>query len=857
MNVVGSIHDAIIGRTRREIDGQWKRRARVLRSASVLSIALVVFSCDDGATTTETSNSSVTERALSWTIAGCKPFLVGRVPKCFRSQKAVRLWFDVDRYALLKATLNGAPQQGWSPAQEQWQLDVADPGLLEVREPNAGLSMRVEIVDGPWHPGPPLPSFAAESELSLAQARNLLFYADPAPETPGSDALDDDKRLVLLKAAERAFLENDAGYEAAVARDRRIWILHTRSDLNSALSLAQQDVPKSPAIESELYILLSRTRLLKDTARSSEALRVGSEAFDLALRAGDERILALLLGPLLDMLVRSKNPKKTVARMKSLLALVERLTGKIRAQALMDLGWWVFLARERFPDLPIGVDLDERALTERALEAMESDDSNRAIALVNLGLYAGYRRDATGVDAALHELSSLPVQKMMVPWVNLLRVQQMWLTPDAREGTQAEALSAVAPLIDGQQGPELAWRAGIVRGQVFERAGRLQAALRDFKAATLAARAWLREVDVGAPAIHFSHHLRASTDGVLRILLKTSQTQQAFEFARSDRRAILTGWTPATNSSAYPTRPARDTAWLLVRRIDDAEWAFAQVGDQISSFRLPPSATPTQRVQRAVDQLRADLPTIRELQLLSTPETVGWQPPKLRYPASGRLLLKTHRLASKLDLPIVQRPETPQDPTLIVADTDRVPNATEPVQDAIDRLKMRGIRIARWPIGLGESAPATPDNFAPNLAPDLPVDLIQRLVTADLFLFIGHGRPSALADDAGIQLPGDRWLNSRDVIRLVRGPRQVVLLACHSSGTPAEASVGLSHAFLMSGSEAVIASRRLLSVSTASLWLDALTNQTGPLTKRWAKTARQLLRTNRASDVEGVQVMVR
>jgi tetratricopeptide (TPR) repeat protein len=88
----------------------------------------------------------------------------------------------------------------------------------------------------------------------------------------------------------------------------------------------------------------------------------------------------------------------------------------------------------------------------------------------------------------------------------------------------------------------------------------------------------------------------------------------------------------------------------------------------------------------------------------------------------------------------------------------------------------------------------------------------RRLAAADLFHYAGHGSFSGLGGwDSSLLLANDTKLTLGDLLALDRLPRWVVLSGCETGRSTAEspvAGLGLAHAFLLAGSQAVVASTR-------------------------------------------------
>lgn len=168
-------------------------------------------------------------------------------------------------------------------------------------------------------------------------------------------------------------------------------------------------------------------------------------------------------------------------------------------------------------------------------------------------------------------------------------------------------------------------------------------------------------------------------------------------------------------------------------------------------------------------------------------------------PFDGDILLVKRPLVYGLDLPVP--PGSAQAPgrrALLVADPrDNLPKAfgeVRMVQKALDS------RARPWAIEVLKTMEASPEA------------VLDRLATVDLFHYAGHGKFSGFNGwESSLLLAEKTRLTLGDLLALERVPAWVVLSACESgrssTETPVE-SLGLAHAFLLAGSQAVVASTR-------------------------------------------------
>jgi cellulose synthase operon protein C len=166
-------------------------------------------------------------------------------------------------------------------------------------------------------------------------------------------------------------------------------------------------------------------------------------------------------------------------------------------------------------------------------------------------------------------------------------------------------------------------------------------------------------------------------------------------------------------------------------------------------------------------------------------------------PFDGDILLAKHPLVYGLDLPVPPgSAQTPGRRALLVADPrDNLPKAFGEVQGVQKALESR---VRPWATEMLKTAEASLEA------------VLDRLATVDLFHYAGHGKFSGFGGwESSLLLAEKTRLTLGDLLALERVPAWVVLSACESgrssTETPVE-SLGLAHAFLLAGSQGVIAS---------------------------------------------------
>lgn len=164
-------------------------------------------------------------------------------------------------------------------------------------------------------------------------------------------------------------------------------------------------------------------------------------------------------------------------------------------------------------------------------------------------------------------------------------------------------------------------------------------------------------------------------------------------------------------------------------------------------------------------------------------------------PFAGDILLAGRPLTYGLDLPVSpdSAPAPRRRALLVVDPRGNLPAAFEEARAVKDRLQA-------WSVEELAAEQATADA------------VLDRLTDADLLHYMGHGKFSGFGGwDSNLLLAEETRLTLRDLLPLDRVPAWVVLSACEtgraSTETPVE-SPGLAHAFLLAGSQGVVASTR-------------------------------------------------
>jgi len=185
--------------------------------------------------------------------------------------------------------------------------------------------------------------------------------------------------------------------------------------------------------------------------------------------------------------------------------------------------------------------------------------------------------------------------------------------------------------------------------------------------------------------------------------------------------------------------------------------------------------------------------------------------------AGDRPLLATHLVAYSLDLPVhaSPRPLSGRPVALIVS------NPTSDLRTAEDEGKTVAAAIRRWPakwkLELLSGRAARSDQ------------VFKTLSGSSFFHYAGHGTFGGFAGwNSELPLANRSRLTLSDVLSLPRTPDWIVLSACDAAHTSEEApgeGVGLANAFLLAGSQGVVAARQLVSDRSANELMHELYGQ--------------------------------
>lgn len=257
---------------------------------------------------------------------------------------------------------------------------------------------------------------------------------------------------------------------------------------------------------------------------------------------------------------------------------------------------------------------------------------------------------------------------------------------------------------------------------------------------------------------------------------------------------------PRERSRAGPS-PPRPGELILAYHPLSRGWAgFADDGRTVRVYRfeLPPDLSRLDRMSAALLlPFQDSIARAERIRILASGPLQGVDFHEL--PFGGDVLLAQAPVVYGLDLPVPAAPSGARERrALVVADPrDDLRGALDESRRVLATLRS-GPRA--WVAEELKSAEASAQAVS------------ERLDSADLLHYAGHGSFSGFGGwDSSLLLAKETRLTLGDLLAADRVPAWVVLSACEtgrsSTGVPVE-SLGLAHAFLLSGSRAVIASIR-------------------------------------------------
>ncbi len=251
---------------------------------------------------------------------------------------------------------------------------------------------------------------------------------------------------------------------------------------------------------------------------------------------------------------------------------------------------------------------------------------------------------------------------------------------------------------------------------------------------------------------------------------------------------------------------------------------------QLVRIPAPTQAAPEQAAQALLAALGEVLPQAFHLRILSYGllRAVAWA--ALPF-ASGRLEDR-FSISYGIDLPaLVTTAPTRAASALLV---------TNPQQDLLGSQRAGGrlrreLRAAGWQLSAYEGAPRRGGHAFQQIldkllmrqrSPALAKDVIAQLSDANLFIYYGHAESSGAGGwDSHLRFAEGGRLSAQDIMSLSAAPQKVLLIGCETAVSDRDApadEAGLAQAFVLRGSEAVLATTHKVADATAEVLVGKL-----------------------------------
>jgi cellulose synthase operon protein C len=252
--------------------------------------------------------------------------------------------------------------------------------------------------------------------------------------------------------------------------------------------------------------------------------------------------------------------------------------------------------------------------------------------------------------------------------------------------------------------------------------------------------------------------------------------------------------------------PRLDEVILAYHPLPKGRWAgFAATvrGITVKTFKLPPeTATNEELSQILLKPFQAAIAASQYVRVLPYGPLRSVDFHALPF-AGGEPLLASHLVVYSLDLPVRSSPALTggRQMALVVSNPQgNLPAANEEAKVVADAIRTWG---PDWRLEALQSRKARSEA------------VLRELPTTRLFHYAGHGVFAGFAGwDSELPLAGNSRLTLGDVLALQAAPAWIVLSACDAGRSSEEApgeGIGLANAFLLAGSQAVVASPRRVS----------------------------------------------
>lgn len=267
---------------------------------------------------------------------------------------------------------------------------------------------------------------------------------------------------------------------------------------------------------------------------------------------------------------------------------------------------------------------------------------------------------------------------------------------------------------------------------------------------------------------------------------------------------------PASRPAAHPPPPPGELL-LAYHPLDHGWVGLAADRDGVVARRLgsfdPERSPPEELAAHLLEPFAARLQAARKVRVLAHGPLWGVDFHAL--PFAGGTLLDGRSVVYSLDLPPRPGAGTASRTALLVADPEGDLPGARREADRVARLLRPRFTVDRL-AGAEATGPA----------------VRRRLAGSDLFHYAGHGVSAGW--NSHLPLAGESGLTVDDIVVLDPAPGLVVLSGCETAAIPADLpaeGMGLAHAFLVAGAQAVVATVRRVPDPTAGALIEEFYRQ--------------------------------
>lgn len=258
---------------------------------------------------------------------------------------------------------------------------------------------------------------------------------------------------------------------------------------------------------------------------------------------------------------------------------------------------------------------------------------------------------------------------------------------------------------------------------------------------------------------------------------------------------------------------AADSQGIYLHRI--AAPALHENADEATPAELAAKIASDQAMAtELVRVLAAPLARARRLHILpyGAMRDIAWE----QVPSSGKPLGELVTVTYGTDMSGELRPQSARQALVVLDPEQDLVGAHRSASRILPELQARG-----WATEPYQGAPPHGRHLfgslrerwrKPKVSPAIAREILPRLPSAGLFIYYGHAQGSTYSGwDSSLRFADGGTIAARDIMALPVVPRQVLLIGCETAitdrGAPAD-QIGLAQAFLLRGSEEVLATTR-------------------------------------------------